>query len=252
MLSNRLIACLVVKNDIVVQSIGFKRYLPVGRVKIAVEFLNSWGVDEIVMLDIDASPQGRSPNLQLVAEASNHGFVPLTVGGGIRTVSDMRDLLRAGADKISINRAAIDTLDLIPEGARVFGSQCIVVAIDAKATRNGWEVYTHGGRTPTGKDAVTWAQEVVERGAGELLLTSMDRDGHQGGYDLELTAAISEAVPMPVIASGGAGTLDHLHEAINIGKADAVLAASIFHYGKYRMKDAKNYLSGKGIPIRPL
>jgi cyclase len=211
--------------------------------------------------------------VDMVRRVSEQVFIPLTVGGGIRTLEDVRRMLNAGADKVSINTAAINSPDTIGDGAAQFGSQCIVVAIDAKRVKesgteqatnatcadpslalddqSGWEVYTHGGRTPTGIDAVKWAMQAVERGSGEILLTSMDADGQLSGYDLELTAAISSSVPVPVIASGGAGNLEHLYDALDRGQADAVLAASIFHYGTYSIAQAKEYLGGRGIPVRP-
>jgi cyclase len=190
--------------------------------------------------------------VDVVRRTARHCFIPLTVGGGIRTVEDMREMLLAGADKVGINTAAVRHPGLVDAGARLFGSQCIVVAIDAKREAPGqWGVYTHGGRTPVGLDAVAWAREVCGRGAGEILLTSMDADGTQAGYDIDLTAAVSAAVSIPVIASGGAGTLDHLVEVLGRGRADAVLAASIFHFGKFTVGDAKSWLAAHGIPVRP-
>ncbi len=224
------------------------------------------GGDELVFLDITASSQSRDTMVEVIRRVSMEVFIPLTVGGGIRTVEDMHRLLRAGADKVSINTAAVKDPSLVHQGSLRFGTQCMVVAIDAKRVNSlsegkeggsltlgphsRWEVYTYGGRTPTGIDAVKWAQRVVELGAGEILLTSMDADGQQQGYDLELTRAVSDTVPVPVIASGGAGTLEHLHEAFTLGGADAVLAASIFHFGVYSVAQAKEYLAEKGIPIR--
>ena len=216
------------------------------------------GADELVFLDITASSEGRPSVYDMVARTADQVFIPFTVGGGIRAPADMRAMLEMGADKISVNTAAVERPELIGEGAHGFGSQCIVVAIDAKrrapegAAGAAWEVYTHGGRTPTGRDAIEWAREAVERGAGELLVTSMDRDGHQTGYDLELLRAISDAVEVPVIASGGAGTPEHLYEALTEGGAEAVLAASIFHFGTYDIADLKRYLAGRGIPMRPV
>lgn len=232
------------------------------------------GGDELVFLDITASADSRNTMVDVVQRVSEQVFIPLTVGGGIRTLEDMRRMLNAGADKVSINTAAINNPDIISSGATQFGSQCIVVAIDAKRVtagavegdqtallavdpsigldeNSGWEVYTHGGRNATGIDAVKWATQAVERGSGEILLTSMDADGQLAGYDLDLTSAISGAVPVPVIASGGAGTLEHLFDALDRGRADAVLAASIFHYGTYSITQAKEYLGGRGIPVRP-
>ncbi len=212
------------------------------------------GADELVFLDIGATPEGRDTMVDVVERVSEQVFIPLTVGGGLRSTGDMRRMLEAGADKIAINTAAVLNPKLIGEGAKRFGSQCIVVAIDAKRVNNsdvpGWEVCTHGGRKPTGIDAIQWAKQAVELGGGELLLTSWDADGHRAGYDLELTSTISGAVTVPVIASGGAGNLEHLYQALTAGKADAVLAASIFHYQTYSIRRAKDYLAEKGIPIR--
>ena len=224
------------------------------------------GADELVFLDITASSDARDIMADVVERVSDQVFIPFTVGGGLRSVDDMRHILEAGADKVSINTAAVQNPELIREGATKFGTQCIVVAIDVKrlegdkeapfagplaiSPASRWEVYTHGGRRPTGIDALEWAKCAVASGAGEILLTSMDADGHEMGYDLELTRAVSEAVSVPVIASGGAGTLEHLYEAIAIGKADAVLAASIFHYGVYSIRQAKEYLAERGIAVR--
>ncbi len=212
------------------------------------------GADELVFLDITATPEGRDTMVDVVERISNEVFMPLTVGGGLRSISDMRRMLLAGADKVSINTAAVLNPNLVREGAEKFGSQCIVVAIDAKRVESRkqpqWEVYIYSGQKSTGLDALTWAKQVVELGAGELLLTSMDADGHKAGYDIELTRALSEAVSVPVIASGGAGTLEDLYQALALGKADAVLAASIFHYGTYSIRETKEYLAKRGIPIR--
>jgi cyclase len=212
------------------------------------------GADELVFLDISATPEGRDTMVDVVEHISREVFMPLTVGGGLRTTSDMRRMLKAGADKVSINTAAVLTPKLIQEGAKKFGSQCIVIAIDAKrledSQKSRWEVYTHSGQQPTGIDALAWAKQAVALGAGEILLTSIDADGHRAGYDIELTRAISEAVTVPVIASGGAGTLEDLYQAVVTGKADAVLAASIFHYGTYSIRKTKEYLAERGIPIR--
>ncbi|HEY8902612.1 MAG TPA: imidazole glycerol phosphate synthase subunit HisF, partial [Chthoniobacterales bacterium] len=209
------------------------------------------GADELVFLDITASSDGRATMVDVVARTAEECFMPLTVGGGIRTVEDMRTMLLAGADKVSVNTAAIHQPDLVRAGAEAFGSQCIVVAIDAKRNESGgWTVYTHGGRKPTELDAVEWATRVAELGAGEILLTSMDADGTCAGYDLGLTAAVSEAVSIPVIASGGAGELGHLAEVLSSGRADAVLAASIFHFGTYTISEAKGFLAEKGIAVR--
>jgi cyclase len=217
-------------------------------------FYYTEGADELVFLDIGATPERRGTMVDIVEQVSEQVFIPLTVGGGLRHVEDMRRLLKAGADKVSINTAAVQNPKLITDGAERFGSQCIVVAIDAKRSKNGdgvkWDVCTHGGRKPTGINAIEWARRAVALGAGELLLTSWDADGQRAGYDLELTRAISETVMVPVIASGGAGNLEHLYEALVIGKADAVLAASIFHYQIYSIRQAKGYLAARGVPVR--
>jgi cyclase len=215
---------------------------------------NAEGADELVFLDITASSDHRETMIDVVERTADQVFIPLTVGGGIRSVADVRRMLRAGADKVAINTAAIATPRLVRDAADAFGSQCVVVAIDARRVRDSaeprWEVYTHGGRRPTGIDALQWARDVAENGAGEILLTSMDADGTRAGYDLGLTAAISDVVPIPIIASGGAGTLEHLHEALTIGRADAALVASIFHYGEFRIRQAKEYLAERGVPMR--
>jgi len=212
------------------------------------------GADELTFLDITATPEGRDTIVDVVERISEQVFMPLTVGGGLRSIGDMRRILMAGADKVSINTAAVLNSVLIKEGADKFGSQCIVVAIDAKRVVSGdqpqWEVYIYSGQKPTGIDALAWARQAVELGAGEILLTSMDADGHRAGYDIELTRAVSEAESVPVIASGGAGTLEDLYQALVSGKADAVLAASIFHYGIYSIRETKEYLAKRGIPIR--
>ena len=210
------------------------------------------GADEVVFLDITASSDDRATMVEVVERTAERAFIPLTVGGGIRSVEDMRRMLRAGADKVAVNSAAVAQPDLLRECAWEFGSQCVVLAIDAKRSGGSWEVYTHGGRRPTGIDAVEWARRGVELGAGEILLTSMDADGQLTGYDVQLTAAVSDGVPVPVIASGGAGTVEHLFDAIDQGHADAVLAASIFHYGTLRIADVKAYLAARGVPVRPI
>ena len=211
------------------------------------------GADELVLLDITATHEGRGTMLDIVSRVADSIFIPFTVGGGIRTTDDFKELLRAGADKISVNSAAVRNPDLINDAAYKFGSQCVVCAIDAKRTeQGGWEVYLNGGRLPTGIDALAWAEEAVRRGAGEILLTSMDRDGQKQGYDLALTKAVSERVDVPVIASGGAGALEHFYDAFTVGQADAVLAASLFHFNEIPIADLKAYLSEKGIPVRPV
>lgn len=254
MLTKRIIPCLDVTDGRVVKGTNFVNLRDAGDpVDCAVEY-NRQGADELVFLDITASSDGRKTMVEVVRRTAERCFMPVTVGGGIRTVEDMREMLLAGADKVGINTAAVNDPGLVSAGSKAFGAQCIVVAIDAKrkAEGGGWEVYTHGGRRPTGRDAVAWAREVHERGAGEILLTSMDADGTKAGYDIDLTAAISSAVPIPVIASGGAGNLDHLVEVLDAGKADAVLAASIFHFGDFTVGDVKEYLGRHGIPVRPV
>ncbi|MDP4584329.1 MAG: imidazole glycerol phosphate synthase subunit HisF [Verrucomicrobiales bacterium] len=253
MLTKRIIPCLDVTDGRVVKGTNFVNLRDAGDpVDCAVEY-NRQGADELVFLDITASSDERRTMVDVVRKTAERCFMPVTVGGGIRKVEDMREMLMAGADKVGVNTAAVTNPELISAGSKAFGAQCIVVAIDAKRRKDGpgWEVYTHGGRTPTGRDAVEWAKEVCERGAGEILLTSMDADGTRAGYDIGLTAAISEAVPIPVIASGGAGNLDHLVEVLDLGKADAVLAASIFHFGDFTVGDVKAYLGKHGVPVRP-
>jgi imidazole glycerol-phosphate synthase subunit HisF len=253
LLTRRVIPCLDVTDGRVVKGIAFVDLRDAGDPVELAAFYNAEGADELVFLDITASSDSRRTMIDVVERTADQIFIPLTVGGGVRTVADMRALLGAGADKVSINTAAILRPDLLQEGAEVFGSQCVVIAIDARrrVDGTGWEVYTHGGRRPTGLDAVAWAVEATQRGAGEVLLTSMDRDGTKAGYDLELLEAIGAATNVPLIASGGAGTLDHLVEALAPGRADAVLAASIFHFGTFRIAEAKRHLAAKGIPIRP-
>ena len=213
-------------------------------------FYDQEGADELVFLDISASHEGRKTMVEVVRRTAEQVFIPFAVGGGISTVDDIRSLLMAGADKVSVNSAAVKDPSIITEGARQFGSQCMVVAIDARKNGSSYQVYINGGRIATGKDALEWAQEAEHRGAGEILLTSMDKDGTKDGYDLELTAMISDQVEIPVIASGGAGNLDHLYQAVTIGRADAVLCASIFHYREYTIKEAKQYLREKGVSVR--
>lgn len=253
MLTKRIIPCLDVKDGRVVKGKSFVQLRDAGDPVERADFYYKEGADELVFLDITATPEGRDTMVDVVERISEKVFMPLTVGGGLRNITNMRRMLLAGADKVSINTEAVVTPDIISEGAEKFGSQCIVVAIDAKRLKGNslkWEVYIQSGQKPTGMDAIEWAKRVVELGAGELLLTSMDADGHQTGYDNELNRAVSEAVSVPVIASGGAGAPEDLYKALVEGKADAVLAASIFHYGAYSIKDIKQYLSQKGIPIR--
>lgn len=250
MLAKRIIPCLDVKDGRVVKGINFLNLIDAGDPVIAAEAYDKQGADELVFLDITASYEGRKTMIDVVRRTAERIFMPLTVGGGIGNIEDIRNLLLAGADKISINTAAVQNSHLIADAAERFGSQCIVVAIDAKRAGDNWEVYIHGGRTPTGIDAVIWARKAEESGAGEILLTSMDCDGTKIGYDLKLTQSIARNVGIPVIASGGAGTLHHLYEALAIGEADAVLAASIFHYEEYTVRDVKSYLKERGIWVR--
>ena len=253
MLTKRIIPCLDVTDGRVVKGTKFLDLRDAGDpVECAVEY-NRQGADELVFLDITASSDERKTMVDVVRQTAERCFMPVTVGGGIRRVEDMREMLLAGADKVGINTAAVKNPELVSAGADAFGAQCIVVAIDAKRKTDGsgWEVYTHGGRNPVGLDAIEWAREVWNRGAGEILLTSMDADGTKAGYDLELTAAVSDVTKIPVIASGGAGNIDHMAEVLNRGKADAVLAASIFHFGEYTVGDVKEQLAAKGIPVRP-
>ena len=251
MLAKRVIPCLDVTAGRVVKGTKFLNLRDAGDPVECAKLYDAQGADELVFLDITASSDNRATMVDVVARTAEQCFMPLTVGGGIRTVDDFRTMLLAGADKVSVNTAAIQTPQLISDAAANFGSQCVVVAIDAKHSGPGsWRVYTHGGRNPTDLDAVAWAREVAQRGAGEILLTSMDADGTCGGYDLDLTAAVSAAVDIPVIASGGAGELDHLAEVLDRGHADAVLAASIFHFGTYSIAQAKHFLAKRGIPVR--
>ena len=251
MLKNRIIPCLDVKNGRVVKGINFVELKDAGDPVEQAKIYSDGGADEICFLDITASNENRETIIDIVRKTAKECFVPLTVGGGVRTIQNITDLLLAGADKVSINTAAVKDVSFVKEASKKFGSQCIVVAIDAKkVSDNKWEVFTHGGRNKTGIDAIKFAKQMEEYGAGELLVTSMDRDGTQKGYDIDLMKKISEKVNIPVIASGGVGNLDHLAEGIIQGKANAVLAASIFHYGKYSIKEAKQYLDSKGIPVR--
>jgi len=251
MLKRRIIPCLDVTAGRVVKGVRFVGLRDAGDpVELAAHY-DQEGADELVFLDITASSEGRETMVEVVRRAARQVFIPLTVGGGVRTADDMYRLLRAGADKVSVNSAAVADPELIDRCARRFGSQCVVLAIDARRRADGgWEVYTHGGRRPTGLDAVAWARRGVELGAGEILLTSMDADGTREGYDLGLVRAVVDAVPVPVIASGGAGTLEHLYEALARGGAHAVLAASIFHFGEYAIAEAKRYLAERGVPVR--
>ena len=251
MLAKRIIPCLDVTDGRVVKGTNFVDLRDAGDpVECAIAY-NDQEADELVFLDITASSDERKTMVDVVRRTAEKCFIPLTVGGGIRSVDDMREMLLAGADKVGVNTAAVNRPELINEGAMAFGNQCIVVAIDAKREGEGkWGVYTHGGRTPVGLDAVGWAKECAERGAGEILLTSMDSDGTKAGYDIELTRAVSEAVNIPVIASGGAGNLEHMVDVLRDGKADAVLAASIFHFGEHTVAEAKEVFAQHEIPVR--
>lgn len=254
-LAKRIIPCLDVENGRVVKGVNFVDIRDAGDpVEIAMRY-NEQGADEVCFLDITASHEGRDTTVHTVEQIAEHVFIPLTVGGGIRSVDDIRTMLNAGADKVSINTAAIHNPQLVRESAQRFGSQCIVVAIDAKRVADvdglpRWEIFTHGGRKATGIDAVAWAVRMAELGAGEILLTSMDRDGTKNGFELGVTRAITDAVEIPVIASGGVGTLDHLVEGVTLGGADAVLAASIFHFGEFTVPQAKAYMAERGIEVR--
>ncbi len=252
MLTKRIIPCLDVAEGRVVKGTNFLNLRDAGDPVELAAFYDHEGADELVFLDIKASAQGRKTMLDMVYRTAGEVFIPYTVGGGISSMDDIRDILTAGADKVSLNTSAVLNPPLIAESAERFGTQCIVVAIDAKqiGTEKRWEVYTHGGRYPTGIDAVGWAVKAEKLGAGEILLTSMDRDGTKDGYDIPLTLAISRAVRIPVIASGGVGTLEHLVQGLVESEADAVLAASIFHFGEYSILQAKEYLREKGVPVR--
>ena len=250
MLKNRIIPCLDVKNGRVVKGINFVDLKDAGDPVIQAKIYSDGGADEICFLDITASNENRDTIYDVVEKTSKKCFVPLTVGGGVRSIEDINKLLSCGADKVSINTAAVENQKVVEDSSKKFGSQCIVVAIDAKRSGNKWEIFTHGGRNKTGIDAIEFSKKMEESGAGELLVTSMDRDGTQVGYDLELMSKISSMVNIPVIASGGVGNLDHLVDGIKLGSVSAVLAASIFHYGKHSIKEAKEYLDSKGIPVR--
>ncbi len=255
MLKARVIPCLDVKDGRVVKGVNFVDLRDAGDPVESARAYDAAGADELCFLDITASHEKRDIIFDVVRRTAEHCFMPLTVGGGVRTVEDVRNLLLAGADKVSINTAAVRDRDFVNRASEKFGSQCIVVAIDAKRVSGAgepdrWEIFTHGGREPTGIDAIEFARDVVARGAGEILLTSMDRDGTKAGFDLALTRAISDAVPVPVIASGGVGTLDHLVDGIRDGRASAVLAASIFHFGEFSIGEAKQHMAAAGIPVR--
>ena len=252
MLTKRIIPCLDVKGGRVVKGTNFVGLRDAGDpVELAKKY-DDERADELVFLDITASHEGRGTMVEVAKNCAAQVFIPFTVGGGIRTAEDMRVMLKAGADKISINSAAVKNPEIISDGAKKFGSQCVVLAVDAKRRENsaGWEIYVNGGRTPTGLDCLDWVKKAVALGAGEILLTSMDADGTKGGYDIELTRAVSESVNVPVIASGGAGEIEHFYKVLTEGKADAVLAASVFHYGKYTIRQVKEYLKNRGVEVR--
>lgn len=250
MLAKRLIPCLDVKDGRVVKGINFTNLIDAGDPVEQAQFYDAQGADELVFLDITASHDKRQIVIDMIREVASRVFIPFTVGGGIRTAEDVRDILRAGADKVSVNSAAVKHPELIREGAATFGSQCIVLAIDAKRKDSSWEVYINGGRIATGLDAIAWAKQGEQLGAGEILLTSMDRDGTRQGYDLELLRAVADSVKIPVIASGGAGSMEHFREAFTIGGADAVLAASLYHYRELSIRETKTYLERNGIYVR--
>ena len=250
MLTKRIIPCLDVKDGRVVKGVSFVNLRDAGDPVAAAIAYDREGADELCFLDITASHENRKTIIDVVERTAASVFMPVTVGGGVRTVEDIRDLLNAGADKVSINTAAVERPHFVQEAAERFGTQCIVVAIDAKRSAQTWEVFTHGGRKPTKLNALEWAQQMERYGAGEILLTSMDEDGQQRGYDLGLTAAVSERVSIPVIASGGVGSLEHLYDGLVTGRADAVLAASIFHFRTYTIAQAKAYLRERGVPVR--
>ena len=251
MLAKRIIPCLDVDKGRVVKGTKFLELKDAGDPVELAAYYDKAGADELVFLDITASSEHRKIILDVVSQVAKKVFIPFTVGGGIRSVQDMRRILQAGADKVALNTAAVQNPGIISEGACHFGSQCVVVAIDARKVAGGrWEVYIHGGRTPTGLDVLAWAQKVEALGAGEILLTSMDRDGTKEGYDLELTKAVSEAVSVPVIASGGVGTVEHLYEGAVLGSADGLLAASVFHFGEKTIAEVKSYLKAKGVVVR--
>ncbi|MFR8011956.1 MAG: imidazole glycerol phosphate synthase subunit HisF [Clostridia bacterium] len=250
MYAKRIIPCLDVKDGRVVKGVSFVDLRDAGDPVACAQAYDRQGADELVLLDITATHEGRSTMLEIVRRVADSIFIPFTVGGGIRKLDDFAQLLRAGADKISVNSAAVRNPALIDAAARRFGSQCVVCAIDAKRRDGGWEVYLNGGRIPTGIDALAWAREAVSRGAGEILLTSMDCDGQKNGYDLDLTSVISQNVNVPVIASGGAGKMEHFYDALTRGSADAVLAASLFHFHEIGIMDLKRYLAARGVSVR--
>ncbi len=250
MLAKRIIPCLDVDKGRVVKGVRFLNLVDAGDPVEVSLLYEEQGADELVFLDITASAEDRKITLEVVRRVAEEVFMPFTVGGGISSLEDMRKLLEAGADKVSINTSAVKNPQLIYEGAKRFGSQCVVVAIDAKRKGNSWEVYIHGGRTPTGLDAIEWAKKAESLGAGEILLTSMDRDGTKSGYDIELTRAVSDAVNIPVIASGGAGSMEHFYEGFVLGGADACLAASLFHFREISIPELKDYLTSRGVPVR--
>ncbi|HNZ87274.1 MAG TPA: imidazole glycerol phosphate synthase subunit HisF [Methanofastidiosum sp.] len=248
--AKRIIPCLDVDQGRVVKGIKFVNIRDAGDPVEMAQLYDQKGADELVFLDITASSDKRKIMVDVVERTGDVVFIPFTVGGGLRNIEDIKAILRAGADKVSLNTSAVQNPDLIKESSRIFGSQCIVLAVDAKRKQNGWEVYTHGGRTPTGIDAVEWVKKAENLGCGEVLLTSMDADGTKDGYDLPLTKAISEAVNIPVIASGGAGNAEHIYDALTKGKADAALAASIFHYEEHSIRKIKEYLKSNNVPVR--
>ena len=250
MLAKRIIPCLDIKNGRVVKGVNFVGLRDAGDPVELAKRYNEQSADELVFLDITATNEKRDLILNLASRLARELFIPFTIGGGISKIEHIRDIVTAGADKVSINSAAVRTPELISQGAEQFGSQCIVVALDVKKTGDSWHIFTHSGTRDTGMDAVEWAQEIERRGAGEIMLTSMDSDGVQDGYDLEINALISQAVGIPVIASGGCGKLEHFVSAVNEGKADAVLAASVFHYGTYTVRQVKEYMDQAGIPVR--
>ena len=250
MLAKRIIACLDIKAGRVVKGTGFLGLRDAGNPIELAQSYNKQSADELVFLDIAASLENRGTTIELATKLARELFIPFTIGGGISSLDHIADLVTAGADKISVNSSALKNPDLITEGARHFGSQCMVIAIDAKKTGNHWEVFSHGGTRSTGRNALEWAREAADRGAGEILLTSMDADGHKNGFDNLLNSKVSSILSIPVIASGGGGTLEHFRDAIKVGKVDAVLAASVFHYGTYTVSEVKQFLQTSGIPVR--